>query len=335
MSFLYTILYIVLLPLLLVILNIGHKRTLYMRALERYQKNPSLKKPKTLMYSINRALRFTISNKSKVALPQMSKKKEQKFLPGQDRFYLISIYLFGLTLSLVSDFTQKPSFFLMSIAVFFVSIFYSLITSRKPLENRDKLFRKMAEVASSGLGLDKKKALEDPYSIVNVTKWANPLQPTEIKFPIPMTFDHFAGPSFIEKFNQFFGRSYTWVTNGDEGWDYEENIVTLTAVAPLPNKAPWSEHYVLTKGIAPSFFPIALGSENGVEIPNPHRNGEVENVLGFDVQGTMMNSKEFKVGPEISASPQGLVGGGTGGGKAAAITTPIRYFVKKDKISKG
>lgn len=172
----------------------------------------------------------------------------------------------------------------------------------------------MFEIAQSKMGLSSEFS-ENPQQAIRVLEWADPLKPNKVQFDVPTTFGQEGEEGFLRQFNQVFGNETAWVPfddaeNGVPGWNYEEGTATFRAVPPLPTMAPWDEHYVIGEGVAWSFFPIALGVENGVALPNP-QTGEVENVLGFDLSGeqTKIGKKAgLTVGPEITTSPMCLTG---------------------------
>ena len=153
---------------------------------------------------------------------------------------------------------------------------------------------------------------------------------------IPTSFDDLRTESVIEKFNQNFGGGTAWVadTNSDtHGWDFVGGRVTLKRTPALPQLAAWDEHYVLDSNVAWSFFPLAIGVENGVEMINPDT-GKKENILGFDLQGLegkLGKKKGFAVGPEIVAAPQVLIAGGTGGGKSLSEDTLVTKVIEDNK----
>ena len=87
----------------------------------------------------------------------------------------------------------------------------------------------------------------------------------------------------------------------------------------------WDEHYIINENIAWSFFPLGLGVEGGVLLENPET-GEMEHVLGLDLNGNQVKlakKKGLTIGNELVRSPQTLVGGQTGGGKALSLDTEI------------
>src|SRR5699024_4451231 len=107
---------------------------------------------------------------------------------------------------------------------------------------------------------------------------------------------------------------------------YENNVVHMYSVPPIPQKAPWSERYVLDPGISWSFLPIGLTAENGDEMKNTET-GKNEYVIVFDVEGEQAKyskEEEYAMGSEIVTSTMVLIAGGTGSGKALSSETPVK-----------
>lgn len=264
------------------------------------------------------------------------KKSKPVILPIKRFMVPLFGWVIGLIISIVAGFTGGFTMFLVSAIIYWITLSWTSSMAKGPMERRMTLMSKMAEIAAINMGHDKQRAIERPNEIVDVRKWADPLQPVEIVIPIPSTFKSDAEGNFLLGWNQFFGTSYTWVTKGKKGWDYENSRLRLWAVPPLPKKAPMMPHYILSQDIAPTFFAIAIGSENGVQLRNPET-GKDENVLGFDVQGKQTEYPYKRkggpeIGPEIVKSPQGMIGGSTGGGKALDKETRVRVIRFKDKV---
>lgn len=220
--------------------------------------------------------------------------------------------------------------------LFFSAIAYGLSSPVKIMEKRDKMYKSMYKIAQSTLGIEE-ELRGNVGQVVRVTKWAGDgLTPLRVDFAVPPTFNASGEKNFVELFNQNYGIRNAWVArsgqDGVPGWDYENNTVHMFSVPPIPNIAPWHERYVLSEGIAWSFFPCGLGAENGVELKNPET-GKMEYVLGFDVSGLQADvGKEagLAVSREIVTSPMALVAGGTGSGKALACDTPVRIVRRED-----
>lgn len=220
--------------------------------------------------------------------------------------------------------------------LFYAFLIYGLNSPVKIMAKREALLSNMVKIVRSNIGIEKEYE-SNPTSVISVVKWAPDfITPLKIDILVPAQFNASGQLPFLEQFNQVYGRSRTWVARNDDGssgWNFEEGRVRLYAVPPIPSIAPWHERYVLTEGIAWSFFPVGLGAENGVELTNPET-GKKEYVLGFDLAGEQSSYGKkhgLKVGSEIVTSPMVLVGGGTGGGKALDTETPIIAMTKEEK----
>ncbi len=224
----------------------------------------------------------------------------------------------------------------LSACVYTASIVFAYISADRLMVIREEKMKRMFSVARQKLGQSVEYEA-NPGAVIRVLDWKDYVQPTKIEFDIPDTFGEDGAEGFMKLFNQNFGKETAWVPcddpeTGDPGWDFDKAVVTIRAVPPLPRMAKWDEHYVLSDGIAWSFFPIALGVENGVELMNP-KSGEIENVLGFDVSGQQAKVGEkfgLKVAPTIGMTPQILVAGRTGGGKSLSVETPVQVLEEQD-----
>lgn len=220
---------------------------------------------------------------------------------------------------------------------FYSAIGFASSTAKPIMEARKKAITKMVNIAKSKLG----NTETNPSEIVTVLEWDQLVKPLRLTFTIPHTFNGEMGEdAFLRQFNQGFGQVRTFVPDNRDpqkpGWDYDQDILTLYAVPPLPVIAPFSEHYVIGEAIAKSFIPIGLGIDGGLELPNPET-GEIEHVIGFDLAGeqkALADKYGIKVAENISgASPQGLVAGPTGGGKSLSIDTPVLIRVPKKQVA--
>lgn len=248
-----------------------------------------------------------------------------------NRMVLFIVYISG---AVIAGLTESFGFWKIQIPSYLIAIFVTIvgmIKSGEVLKKRDEIYQKMLEIGRSTLNLP---ADSDSREVINVMKWHDTVKPEIVRFNVPATFNADGSERFLQQFNQTFGNESTFVPMIDKdkkifGWEFDKGYVTIKENPPLPKRAEWSEKYVLDDRIAWSFFPLALGIENGVELIDPET-GEKENVLGFDVSGLQVDlakEKGLKIGEEITTSPMALIAGATGGGKALSVNTPI--LVKK------
>lgn len=281
--------------------------------------------PKPLWQVWKPRIRFTLKDKRPMKIG-----KKAGGPPNRTVFF--GLFLLGLGLSVAGAFTSM--FLLIGIGyfTFFVAIVFAVRAAKEVLETRANVVRKMFEIGSSK-GLISSEYSDQPEAVIDVVEWNDYVKPQKVVYQVRTEFAAAGEEAFLMQFNQIFGNETAWVPSDDPetgapGWNYDEGKATFHAVPPLPQMAPWDEHYVLSEGVAWSFFPLALGVENGIELPNP-KTGEVENVLGFDLSGEQVKVGKkagIKVSPSITTSPMALVGGGTGGGKSLASDTMVYVF---------
>lgn len=265
-------------------------------------------------------IRFTVSDKRSIAIGK-------KTFNIQRRIFLLTIYVFGLVISVVGAFLSNWVIVVVGFFTFFVAAIFGIQSSKSLMSERERIMGRMLEVGKSKLGLPSTAAINVD---VKVLDWQDFVNPQKVQYTVPTNFSATGADGFLQQFNQVFGNTQEWVASeADGGWDYDKGIVTLGAVPPLPTRANWSEHYVLSEGVADSFFPLGLSVIGGVEIPNPET-GEVEHVLGYDVGGKQMAEGQ-KAGLVVdgslgAASPMQLFAGATGSGKALSSDTPVAVY---------
>lgn len=284
-------------------------------------------------------LKFTRGDKRQFVLPPKKKGEEPKSLPITRRQFYWLLRAAGLLVALIGGITGDISFMLTMLGVaaliYAASLVYGYISADKLMKTREQIIKKMFSVARAKLNQSAEYE-SNPGQVIRVIEWRDMVKPQKVEFDIPETFGEEGAEGFMKLFNQNFGKETAWVPSdnpetGDPGWDFEKGVLTINSVPPLPRQAPWDEHYVLADGVAWSFFPIGLGVENGLELPNP-KTGEVENVLGFDLSGEQAKVAEkfgLKMSQAITTSPMVLVAGGTGGGKALSVDTMVRVVGHK------
>lgn len=312
-------------PILFRLVALLHKKLVTDRAIQKAGNNKALqnKVPQPIWRTWKERISFTLKDKRDAKIG-----KKQLNLQNRQLFFII--WGIGLAAVALGAFLGNWKIYVPSYFIFFFAMGYAITASKDILQKREKMYRRMFEIAQSKLGISSEHS-ENPQAVIRVLEWADPLKPNKVQFDVPTTFGQEGEEGFLRQFNQVFGNETAWVPfddteNGVPGWNYEEGTATFRAVPPLPTMAPWDEHYVLGEGVAWSFFPIALGVENGVSLPNPET-GEVENVLGFDLSGEQVKIGKkagLAVGPEITTSPMAFIGGGTGGGKSLSVDTFVK-----------
>lgn len=248
----------------------------------------------------------------------------------QTRWVFFGLWIAGLLSALLAGYLVSFTWGLVSWGLGLIALFFAIKTADKAVRKRNKVVERIADMAARQFKIPRKPE-DSPNSIVVVDKWVDYTKPEYVRIMSEKSFDPNAQKLFMEEFNRTYGQLRAWVPDSDApdtqgtGWDHENGVGYLKSKPPLPSKADWHEDYVLNPGIAWSFFPLALGLEDGVEMNNPFT-GEPVNVLGFDVSGLQKDvGKEagLTVSKNIGTTPQAFIGGSTGGGKAHPIDTPV------------
>lgn len=303
--------YLLGLPLILRLLCAAHTKVFIQRKIAKLPRGQQAKAamPTPLWPKIRERIAFTWKDQRPF---QLNAKKEPKAEGLSNKKIFLLLWIVGLLCFLAVAFTGKFVLLGLGFLFFCIAVGFSLTTASPIIKGRQDILTKMFEIGKSTLGLSAEHAA-NPGAVIQVLEWREILKPAKVKFQVPTTFGADSEEGFQRQFNQVFGAETTWVPfndpeTGKPGWNYQDGEVTLKETPPLPQMAPWSEHYVLDEGVAWSFFPLALGVENGVEIVNP-KNGETENVLGFDVAGEQAGLSK-KLGracsPTITTSPMAL-----------------------------
>jgi hypothetical protein len=309
------------------LVDLAHKKLVIERKMEKARKNKTQPKdlPKRLWPKWKEHISFTLKDSRPSKLPLSNKGLFLAFIGG------------GLALSAIGGLVNTPIIALIGYLLWPTAIVFSIRTSKPILETRKSVLKRMFEIGASK-GLITSEHSENPTAVITVLNWDDFIKPTKVEYKIRTEFSASGQEGFLQQFNQIFGNETAWVPTDDPekgtpGWNYDEGKVTINAVPPLPQMAPWSAHYVLDPGVAWSFFPLALGVENGLEVPNPET-GEIENVLGFDLsgeQGKVAKKAGYKMSPKITTSPMVFIGGGTGGGKSLTTDTIVSVFGKSSE----
>lgn len=332
--------YVAAMPVVLRLLAFAHKKLLIDRKAAKLKNNKSaaknLPKPKWPLWA--ERLSFTFKDKRDVIIkkPKKGSNEPPKTLSIQNRQMFFILWGVGLIAVMLGVFIGLWQLMLGGFLFFFVAIIFGVKSADSIIVTRQNVYARMFSIARLKLGQSSEYEA-NPQAVVRVLEWNDYVKPTKVEFDVPDSFGAEGEEGFLRQYNQIFGTETTWVPSDDPeagtpGWNYSEGKLTIHAVPPLPLMAPWDDHYVLADGVAWSFFPIALGVENGVELPNPET-GQNENVLGFDLSGEQIGyGKKFglNVSPTVTTSPQVFIGGGTGGGKALSVDTLVRVIREAD-----
>lgn len=284
----------------------------------------------------------SISYKNKEAIRFVMKEDLGKTVFIKNKIIFFSFYAIGFILIAIAMFTENYkiipiSFFLPFVAIAFSRVIY-LPIKKKRKWTMDKIY----SFKQDRMGLVEKvnkNELVDYSKEFEILEWhEDNISPKKIVMSIPTKFDSVGSNNFMEYFNESFGKVATWVPDKSDpenpGWNFPEFKVTLTQTEPLPDSAMWSAHYVLNEDVSWSFFPLGIGSENGVRMMKEDGSG-YEHVIGFDVNGgqtKLAKERGLAIGNEIVTAPMVLLAGGTGSGKALSVDTKIIRY--KDDDSK-
>jgi hypothetical protein len=333
------IVYIIVMPIVFRLTAVVHKKMIVDKKAAKIKGNnraamKDLPKPKWPIWKEH--ISFTMKDKRDLVLKKPKKGEEPKSSKIQNRQMFLILWVSGLLVVLIGGFTSSWQMILAGYVLFFVTMGFGIGAAKSLLKTRQAVYDRMFSIAKLKLG-QSAEYTDNPRAVIQVLEWNDYVKPQKVELQVPDSFGADGEEGFMRQFNQIFGTETTWVPADDPethapGWNYEEGKVTIYAVPPLPQMAPWDEHYVLDPGVAWSFFPIALGVENGLEVPNP-KTGKIENVLGFDFSGEAGKAAKaagYKMSPTITTSPMAFVGGGTGGGKSLAIDTLVEVIRSAD-----
>lgn len=264
--------------------------------------------------------------------------KDPRNKPIPFRLVFITIYLAGLAISAVSAFTGGWKILLFSFILAYTSFFFSYFSANKVVKERDQVMKRMLELKQGKMRLVNKDkgVIPTPANEFKVLEWHEDLvTPIKLHLYMPTDFDTLEVDGFLESFNRVFNSKGQWISDDTDeqygGFDFNAGVAAIRVTTPLPQMAPWHERYLNPKDIHWSYFPLALGSENGVPIFNEELE-QTEHVLGFAVNGgqeKLSKKNEVVIGKEVTSSPQILIAGGTGGGKSLSKDTPVRVISEK------
>lgn len=140
-----------------------------------------------------------------------------------------------------------------------------------------------------------------------------------------------------QTFTEQLGEGSVWEVIQENAWDMANHELHLRRLPPLPPIAPWDWRYLESDLVDDYFFPLGLGSKNGIPMVNP-KTGEDEIVVGYDPHGDewkLLKKKGIVKGfpnKAFSSMPQGMGAGKTGGGKSVLLKSiQNACLVRRDK----
>lgn len=254
------------------------------------------------------------------------------------KLIFILTYLAGASLAFLGGLNENYNFLLIALAISYVNFIFSAISANGIVKKRDAVLKRMLELKGNKMRfINKDKgSTPTPFSEFRVLEWSEDLKtPVKMHLFMPTEFDILQVDSFLESFNLNFGGNGQWISDDTDkqygGFDFNAGVAAIRVSSPLPKMAMWHERYLNSKDIHWSFFPLALGSENGVPVFNDELN-RTEHVLGFAVNGgqeKLSKKNGVVLGSEVTSSPQILIAGGTGGGKSLASNTKVKVIIDK------
>jgi hypothetical protein len=244
---------------------------------------------------------------------------------ANNKSIVITLYILSILLAPALSFIN---IFLAIGAVIISPFLFGVLNKilvQKELQERDVLISRLIDFKRSKMGLQDNKSNVLTYeNEFQILEWGEDKKPEKIRLFLPVTFDPLNAVNFLRDFSTQFGRGRPFEIDYQDkecpGWDTDKGVATLKLEAPLPTLAKWDAHYLEDPIVQWSFFPLGLGSKGGLPIKNPET-GEIEHVIGIDVDGTQAKycaKNNIPVGKDIVASPMTLIAGVTGGGKSVA-----------------
>lgn len=259
-------------------------------------------------------------------------KRDPRTKPIPFKIMYLGMLIVGAIASFfIGLFELKFKWAMLAWLINFGSMAFSYITADEIVVERNKVLERMLSLKHSKMGLvSDSKSNPILQEEIQVIEWHDDLvTPRKLYLYMPTTFDSLQVNGFLESFNLIFNSHGQWIANMEDethrGFDFNAGVASLRVSPPLPQRADWHERYLLNEKVHWSFFPLAIGSENGIPIEN-EETGKIEHVLGFAVnsgQNKLSAKQGVIIGSEIVAAPQVLIAGGTGGGKALASDTEV------------
>lgn len=322
----------------------------------------------TIYRDFKRRMKYKMAKKRGVRVDRKKMEEEERkhsFLAKQkkaSRFIFreshdkVTFIILKSVITLVIFFVASkniPIGIILSIVLPLIYYNYEIRVAEKVLsERREKIIR-ILEFKRSAMGLIDNKADEDNYeSEFMVLEWNESLtSPEKIRLFIPVSFDENNRDFFLEKWNGAFGSRVldefdengnrleepaTWALSIKDkdfpGWQHTKGVATLELTEALPLMAPLEEWYIKGDDIAWSWFSLGLGVNGGLLLTNPET-GEEEHVIGIDLSGDQIklaNKRGIPIGPEVIQTPQTLIAGATGGGKALDLDEYVMVEVDEN-----
>ncbi len=263
--------------------------------------------------------------------------KDPRTKPIPFKLIFLLIYVFGLIVAIMGGLMDNWQLLLISVFIAYFAMFFSIFTANKIVVKREQVLKRILELKGSKMRFVNRDKSSVPTinTEFKVLQWSEDLiNPKKMYLYMPTDFDILEVDSFMESFNLIFGGNGQWVSDDTDekykGFDFNAGVAAIRVSPKLPQIAMWHERYLDPKHIHWSYFPLALGSENGVPVPN-HEEGTIERVLGFAVnsgQEKLSKKNGVSIGKEITSAPQILIAGGTGGGKSLHSQTKVRVIIE-------
>ena len=261
------------------------------------------------------------------------KESEKKWLFVGIRFAIIILTYILATLNYLTG---------IIFSIILPILYYGLIVRKsKPImEKREEILTRMLELKKSRMKLINLKSNAYNYDEeFEVLEWDDEkVKPISMRIYLPVDFDEIGAENFLQYWSNAFGGDSAWGINVEDeqtgGWNTTKGIASIKQVEPLPEIAMWDDFYIDNPNIAWSFFPLGLSINGGVLIENP-KTGKKEHVVGLDLNGDqqkLAKKRNITVGPDVIRSPQTLIAGLTGGGKALDLETYVYVLVDDDEL---
>lgn len=259
-----------------------------------------------LNQKLSKRIKFTMADRRKEPVPF--------------KLVFMGIYAVGLATSVLGGFLGNWSLLLVAIMISYTAFIFSAISANKIVAERDQVLKRMLELKGSKMKFvnREKGAIPSPATEFKILEWGDDLvSPTRMYLYMPTDFDILEVDRFLESFNLIFGSNGQWISDDTDetygGFDFNAGVAAIKVTPPLPQMAQWHERYLNEKEVHWSFFPLALGAENGVPVYNEELD-IIEHVLGFAVNGgqeKLSKKNGVVLGREVTSSPQTLIAGGT------------------------
>ena len=280
--------------------------------------------------NIREGLNEKISKRIKFTL------KDPRNSPIPFRLIFVLIYITGAIVAGIGGALGKFSILMIALLIQYVDVIFAYGSANEIVTERDTVLRRMVELKSSKMKLVNKGKgiITRPSDEFKILKWSDDLvHPEKMHIYMPTDFDLLSINQFLESWNLVFGSEGQWIADKSDkqygGFDFNAGVASLRVSPKLPQRADWHTRYLDPEHIHWGFFPLAIGSENGVPIYNEEIDA-TEHVLGFAVnsgQNKLSAKNDVVIGAEITSAPQVLIAGGTGGGKALASDTKVKVLV--------